>query len=253
MKFYSLASGSSGNSFLVDNGKELILIDVGIPYIKIKEKLSELNYAIEDVNYILITHSHVDHIRSLNSFSNKKIYSSVKIPGVVNVLEKNIEIDLGSYKIISFPLSHDVECCGYRISFEDESLLYLTDTGYVNSRIMKYLENATYYIFESNHDIEMLMNSDRPYFLKSRILSDKGHLSNEDASEILLNCIGEKTKEIYLTHISKDCNTKKLAYDTLIKTFNNNSYNHSKLKIQTLDREEILQGGNLYEKDCLSI
>ena len=149
MKFYSLASGSSGNSFLVDNGKELLLIDVGIPFIQIKDKMSELGYDVEKINYILITHSHIDHIRSLNSFSNKKIYSSVKVPGLINSLEKNTEIELGSYKIISFPLSHDVECCGYRISYEDESLLYLTDTGYVNSRIMKYLENATYYIFSN--------------------------------------------------------------------------------------------------------
>ena len=253
MKFYSLASGSSGNCFLVDNGIDLLLIDVGIPFVKIKEKLTELGYNVENINYILITHSHIDHIRSLNSFSNKKIYSSVKIPGLLNKLEKNIEIELGSYKILSFPLSHDVDCCGYRISYEKESLLYATDTGYINSRIMKYLEDATYYIFESNHDIEMLMNSSRPYFLKSRILSDKGHLSNEDASEILFKCIGKNTKEIYLAHISQDCNTKKLAFDTLIKTFNANNFDYQKLKIQALDREEILQGGILHEQDCLGV
>ena len=89
MKFFSLASGSTGNCFLIDNGQDLLLIDVGIPYNKIKEKLSELNYDINDVNYILITHAHNDHIKSLNSFSMEKIYSSTKIPGLKNSIEKS--------------------------------------------------------------------------------------------------------------------------------------------------------------------
>lgn len=253
MKFYSLASGSSGNSFLIDNGKELILLDVGIPYNKIKEKLSEINYDIKNVNYVLITHAHVDHIKALNSFSMQKVYSAVKIPGVTNILEKNKEVVLGSYKILAYPLSHDIACCGYKIVCDDESLVYLTDTGYVNYKIMPYINNATYYIFESNHDITMLMNSSRPFFLKSRILSDTGHLSNEDADEIIYNSIGPNTKEIYLAHISRDCNTKELAYNSLIKTFKDKNFDYSKLKIETLDKEKISQGGNLYEKDYLGV
>lgn len=253
MKFYSLASGSSGNCFLIDNGKDLLLIDVGIPYNKIKEKLNEIHYNIEDINYILITHTHVDHIRSLNAFSMSKVYSGVKLPGLINFLDKNNEITLGSYTILPYPLSHDVDCSGYKISSDNESLIYLTDTGYVNYKIMKILNNATYYIFESNHDISMLMNSSRPSFLKSRILSDKGHLSNEDASDILSSVIGNNTKEIYLAHISKDCNSKEKAYNTLIKTLNDKNFDYKKLKIATLDREEILQGGNLYEKDCVNV
>lgn len=253
MKFFSLASGSSGNCFLIDNGVETVLIDVGIPYIKIKEKLSSLNYDIDKINYILITHQHVDHIKSLNSFSFEKIYSSVKVPGLKNKITKNEEYQLGSYKIISFPLSHDVECCGYRIESNNESLVYLTDTGYVNFKIKKYLTDATYYIFESNHDIEMLMNSERPYFLKSRILSDKGHLSNEDASDILSELIGKQTKEIFLAHISRDCNTKEMAYNCFIKTLKEKKINHDTLVVKTLDKDEISKGGYLYEEDYITI
>lgn len=249
MKFFSLASGSSGNSFFIDNGKETILIDVGIPYNKIKEKLSTIGYDIEKINYILITHQHIDHIRSLNSFSFEKVYSASKIPGLKNKIEKNISYELGTYKIIAYTLSHDVDCCGYRIESNNESLVYLTDTGYINYKIKKYLVDATYYIFESNHDITMLMNSNRPYFLKSRILSDKGHLSNEDASETLTELIGNKTKEIYLAHISRDCNTKELAYNCLIKTLKDKQYDYKELIIKTLDKEEILQGGYLYDKE----
>lgn len=253
MKFYSLASGSTGNSFLIDNGEDLILIDVGLTYNKIKEKLSELNYDINDVKYILITHSHNDHIKSLNSFSMERIYSCAKLPGIKNLLDKEKIFNLGSYNIISYPLSHDVPCYGYRIESNNESLVYLTDTGYVNYKIKKYLKNATYYIFESNHDVNMLMDSNRPYFLKSRILSDKGHLSNEDASEILYESIGDNTKEIYLAHISKDCNEKELAYNTLIKTFNSYKHDYSKLIIKSLDREDTLKGGVMHEEICSSV
>ena len=253
MKFYSLASGSTGNSFLIDNGCELLLIDVGISYAKLKEKLDDLGYDINKIKYILITHVHNDHIKSLNSFSMDKVYSCAKIPGLKNEIDKTNECILGSYKIQPYPLSHDVPCFGYRIESENESLVYLTDTGYVNFKIKKYLKNATYYIFESNHDVNMLMDSSRPSFLKSRILSDKGHLSNEDASEILYESIGDETKEIYLAHISRDCNKKELAYNTLIKTFNTYNFDYSKLIIKTLDMEEILKGGNLDEKSFISV
>ena len=208
MKFYSLASGSSGNSFFIDNGRYRILIDVGITHAQIKQKLESLGYSMESIDFILITHTHNDHIKALNSFSMTKVYSSVKVPGIINLIEKNTFIELGDYKILSFPLSHDVECCGYKIISDDETLIYLTDTGYVNYKVLPHLKDATYYVFESNHDINMLMNSKRPSFLKTRILSDIGHLSNEDASEILVNSIGKRTKEIYLAHISRDCNTK---------------------------------------------
>lgn len=253
MKFYSLASGSSGNCFFIDNGEFRILIDVGIPYNQIKQKLESIGYAIDNIDFILITHTHNDHIKSLNSFSMSKVYSGVKIPGLVNLMEKNTLIELGNYKIYVFPLSHDVACCGYKIYDGDESLIYLTDTGYVNCKIMPQIKNATYYIFESNHDINMLMNSKRPSFLKTRILSDIGHLSNEDASEILSDSVGKDTKEIYLAHISRDCNTKELAYKSLVETFKRKKYDYSKLKIEMLDKEEILQGGYSHEKDCVNV
>ena len=249
MKFYSLASGSSGNCFLVDNGKETILIDVGIPYKKIKEKLLSLDYNINNIDYILITHEHIDHIRALTSFATSKTFSGVKVMGVSNKLEKNIENTLGTYKVVPFPLSHDVSCCGYRIISDNESLVYLTDSGYVNTKIVPFIANATYYIFESNHDINMLMESDRPYYLKARILSDNGHLNNEDASEAILNVIGPSTKEIYLAHISRECNTKELAYKTLIDTFEKSNYDYKDLLIAPLDKDEILKGGHIYEKD----
>ena len=249
MKFYSLASGSSGNCVLVDSGKEKLLIDVGITYAKIKEKLSSIGYDISEIDYILITHTHNDHIRAINSFSMSKVYSAIKVPGLINMLNKNEEFNLGEFTITPFPLSHDVDCCGYKICANEESLVYLTDTGYVNYKVIKQIKNATYYIFESNHDINMLMNSSRPSFLKTRILSDNGHLSNEDASEIISSSLGDNTKEICLAHISRDCNTKQLAYDCLIKNLEERNIKLDVLKIKTLDAEEILQGGTLNEKD----
>lgn len=253
MKFFSLASGSSGNCFLIDNGKQRILIDVGISYNKIKEKLESLNYKIEDIDYILITHEHVDHIRALKSFPSDKLYSGVNIPGINKILIKNEEIRLGDYLILTYPLSHDVACCGYRITVNNESLVYLTDTGYVSYKIKPFINNATYYVFESNHDVKMLMDSNRPFFLKSRILADDGHLSNEDASELICEAIGKETKEIYLAHVSRDCNSKELAYNSLIKSLNKHNYDCEKYKIEVLDKEEISKGGDIYDQDCLSV
>ena len=253
MKLYSLASGSSGNCFLIDNGKQTILIDVGITFNKIKEKLTEINYDINAIDYILITHEHGDHIKSLNNFPSNKLFSGVNVPGVNHIFKKNEEIRLGDYLILTYPLSHDVDCCGYRITYKDEVLVYATDTGYISYKIKPYLFNATYYVFESNHEGKMLMDSKRPFFLKSRILADDGHLSNDDASEILKEIIGEKTKEIYLAHVSNECNTKQKAYDTLVKTLVNNNVDYKRLRIEVLDKEEILKGGKIYDKDSLSV
>ena len=253
MKLYSLASGSSGNCFLIDNGKQTILIDVGITFNKIKEKLNLLGYDVNNIDYVLITHEHGDHIKSLSNFPNNKLFSGVKVPGIINILKNKEEIRLGDYKVLTYPLSHDVDCCGYRITYKDESLVYLTDTGYVSYKVKPYLFNATYYVFESNHDVKMLMESKRPFFLKSRILADDGHLSNEDASDILTSIIGNNTKEIFLAHVSNECNSKEKAYDALIKTLDNKNVDYKKIRIEVLDKEEISRGGKVYDKDSLSV
>ena len=129
--------------------------------------------------------------------------------------EETIEIKDMSIEVIK--TSHDTEdSVGYVINQGDKSVVYITDTGYINKKYYDVLKNRNIYIMESNHDIEMLNNSSYPFETRQRILSDKGHLSNYDSAKYLAKFIGDKTNYILLAHLSEENNTKDLAYNTLI-------------------------------------
>ena len=121
----------------------------------------------------------------------------------------------------------------------------MTDTGYVNKKFFPYLKDADHYVFESNHDETMLLRCKYPYFLKKRIISDSGHLSNTDCAEILSLLISEKTKSIVLAHLSEEANTKELAISTLKDIFNKNGIDYSNIVIQAADRYKITIGSGL--------
>ena len=254
MKFIILASGSKGNSTLIISEKEeLLLIDAGISYKEIKDKSGRYGYDINDIKHVLITHEHDDHIKSINSFSSAKIYS-LKDVNVANVsLEKFEETNINGFNVIALPLSHDVKCCGYVVSDNEEKLVYMTDTGYVNYKNIKYITNADYYIFESNHNIPMLMETKRPFFIKSRILGDEGHLSNEVASDTLCDIIGDNTKQIYLAHISQEANTKETAINTLYSKAKERDINLENIFINAADQNIELTGGKYHEKSSIGI
>lgn len=249
MKFIILASGSKGNSTLVINDKEeLILIDAGISYKEIKEKINRYGYDINDINHVLITHEHDDHIKSISCFSNAKIYSLKDINVANNYLEKYSQVNINGFDVMAIPLSHDVKCCGYVIKDNKETLVYITDTGYINYKNIKYITNADYYIFESNHNVPMLMETKRPFFIKSRILGDEGHLSNEVASDTLCDIIGENTKQIYLAHISQEANTKEQAISTLYAKAKEREIEINNIFINAADQNIELIGGEYHEK-----
>ena len=250
MKFIILASGSKGNSTLIINeNKNLILIDTGISFKEIKEKINRYGYDIKDINHVLITHEHDDHIKSINSFSNAKIYSLKDVKVANNFLEKYKEININGFDVTPIPLSHDVKCCGYVIKDNKDTLVYITDTGYVNYKNINYITNADYYIFESNHNVPMLMETKRPFFIKSRILGDEGHLSNEVASDVLCDIIGENTKQIYLAHISQEANTKEKAINTLYSKAKERNIQLNNIFINAADQNiELIGGEYQYEK-----
>ena len=249
MKFIILASGSKGNCTLVVNdSNDLLLIDVGISYKEICEKVSRYGYDVNDIKNILITHEHEDHIKSIKSFSNAKKYALKDIKIATCNMEKYKEYEIGEFKVVTFPLSHDVKCCGYLISDKKDKLVYVTDTGYVSYKNIPYIKNADYYIFESNHNIEMLMETKRPFYIKSRILGDEGHLSNEDASDVLCDIIGDNTKQIYLAHISSEANTKTLAINTLYNVAKERNVSLDNIFINAADQNIELIGGDSYEK-----
>ena len=124
---------------------------------------------------------------------------------------------------------------------DKEELVYLTDTGQISKRTFNLIKNKTYYIIESNHDVEMLLNSNRPAILKSRILSYKGHLSNEDSAFYMSNLIGENTKKIVLAHLSEECNTTEKALDTYHNVFALRKINLNHIEIKCASQHEVVE------------
>lgn len=224
MKIKVLASGSKGNSTLIRTDNINLLIDIGINYQQLASELDKINQTPKDLNCILITHTHNDHIKGLSSLikkTNIKVYILEemleeilkKVPSD-NILVYDEKLILEDLKINLIKISHDVEGTGFIIEHNNESLVYITDTGYINKKYLPLMKNKTVYIIESNHDEKMLMEGPYPYILKQRVISDKGHLSNKTTSEYLLEIVGEKTQKIILAHISEKNNTEELALNT---------------------------------------
>ncbi len=221
MKVVVLGSGSKGNSTFIDLGNKKILIDVGFPYKHLKEKLDKINIDPKQIDAVLITHDHTDHTCGLKVFLNKVkplLYITKEIEDYLleEPYEKSIyltdEMLLDNILIKTIPTSHDaITSNGYLIEDNNESLVYITDTGYINHRYFTYLKNKTYYIIESNHDTEKLIKGPYPEYLQRRILSDKGHMSNELCAGYIVRLIGPNTKKIILAHLSEENNTEELA------------------------------------------
>lgn len=230
MRVCVLSSGSKGNCTYVETKNHKILIDIGTSSLYVEKSLKSIGVEPSNIDIILITHAHVDHIGGLKVFSKKynpKVYISKKIQeeGNINVLSSIIEDEvnlLEDISIKSIRLSHDVkDIRGFVIEEDNSSMVYITDTGYINENIFKEISNKNLYIFESNHDVEMLMNNTNyPHHTKIRILSDKGHLSNKDSSYYLSKLIGDLTEYVILAHISEQNNDESLALETLKKTLN---------------------------------
>lgn len=224
MKVKVLASGSKGNSTLVRTERINILVDIGITYQQLYSELEKINLTPKDISAILVTHTHSDHIKGLSALVKKTNLKVYALEEMVDELSKKIPLDniflyenpleLDELKINLIRISHDVEGVGFIIEHKNHSLVYITDTGYINQKYLPLMKNKEVYIIESNHDEEMLMEGPYPYILKQRVISDKGHLSNKTTAEYLLKTVGEYTKKIVLAHISENNNTEELALST---------------------------------------
>lgn len=254
MKFYVFESGSKGNSTLITSNGHSIMIDNGLSIKKTKAKLIEVNKTIADVEALLLTHSHTDHIAGINAFSDEIIYANkftYKNTSVDHILVPFKEYDIAGFKVTCVPTSHDSQgSCGFIIKDDKETLVYITDTGYIYERVVDMIMNATYYIFESNHNVRMLMNTNRPQTLKKRIMGDYGHLSNIDSANYLCDVIGESTKEIVLAHLSEEANTPEQAMIDLMEVFEERGVDNNQYLIRCASQVETLIGGDNEVEVC---
>lgn len=228
MKVCVLSSGSKGNSTLVITDKVKILIDLGTTTSYVEAALNNINVDVKEVSHILITHSHADHIKGLKVFIKRYNPVILVTEDMKNVLEKELgnfryeyyedkKVTIGDLTVNVIKTSHDAEeSIGFVLTNNNSSMVYITDTGYINQKYFKILSNNNLYVLESNHDIKMLMDGPYPYYLQQRVRGDKGHLSNKQASDYLCKFIGDNTKKIVFAHISEHNN----SYEKVIETFN---------------------------------
>lgn len=241
MKACVLSSGSKGNCTYVETKNHKILIDIGTSSLYVEKSLKSIGVNPKDIDIVLVTHAHIDHVAGIKVFSKKYnplVYISEKILKESNIKIENIsseeEINIDSdIKIKSIRLSHDVDDIkGYVIEEDGTSMVYITDTGYINESNFEYIKNKNLYVFESNHDVEKLMNNPKyPHHTKIRILSDKGHLSNKDSAYYLSRLIGDNTKYVILAHISEQNNTEDLALETLKETLDRKNIDFNNIMI----------------------
>lgn len=226
LKFIIVGSGSKGNATLIYTENSLIQIDMGLPLKRMNASLDFIGSTISDIEALFITHEHSDHIKGLELYHDRvPLYAG---EGTLNDAKYSYLIPfepifIGDFEILPLPTSHDVvNPFGFLIKSGGTKLVYMTDTGIIKDECLPYMKDADYYILESNHDMEMLMNSGRPKILIDRIKSDKGHLSNEQSATYLTSLIGPHTKQIVLAHPSEECNSQEKAFETHRRIYKEN-------------------------------
>lgn len=248
-----LASGSSGNSIYISSNKFSLLIDAGLSGKEISHRLKKIGVCAEELDAVLVTHEHSDHIKGVGVLSRRydlPIYANEltwqeAASHLGKIKEKNCQVfkgdfSLGDLDISPFSTSHDaVSPVGYIISCGKTNIGVATDTGYISSEMEERLRGLDLLVIEANHDLDMLMNGGYPWHLKKRINGDKGHLSNDAAAALLPRLINSNFPRILLAHLSKDNNRPELAYITVKNSLENNGiYIDRDLKLDMCCRDK---------------
>ncbi len=232
-KLISLSSGSNGNCYYLGTSQYGILIDAGIGIRTIKKYLREYGVAMDTIVAVLITHDHGDHIKSVGGLACKlsipvyatetvlngierSPYVKESINGSKHIVEKDKTFEIKDFGITAFDIPHDtIENVGYKIDVGNKSIVIATDIGRITDKIIEYASLANHLVIEANYDEDMLLNGNYPYYLKKRIASGMGHLSNRLTGELLCSIYHNDLDEVWLCHLSQDNNYPELAYNTV--------------------------------------
>lgn len=256
LNFCSFSSGSSGNCYLVKSDTTAILVDAGISAKKILGGLAHTHTDGEQLAALLLTHEHSDHIKSLPTLMKKlsglTAYAS---EGTWGAIDKEIDparkqsftvgepFKIGDIRVDSFRVCHDaVEPVGYSFYEGGKQISIITDTGCIKEDMMDQIRDADLLVLEANHDVDMLKIGRYPWFLKKRIMSDHGHLSNESAARMLVRLLSEREKQrrILLAHLSRENNFPEMAYQTVKNILEEEEYFIGKhVELSTIVRDEV--------------
>ncbi len=257
MKFCSISSGSSGNCIYAGSASSSLLIDAGLSGRKIEEGLKGIEQTTADIDGICITHEHSDHIKGLGVLARRysiPIYTTAgtagalaenssvgKIPeGLIHIISADNEFMIGDLTVRPFSISHDAaEPVGFRISHNGKTCAVATDMGCYDEYTIDHLQGLDVLLLEANHDVRMLETGRYPYYLKRRILGEKGHLSNETSGKLLGQILNEKISHVFLGHLSQENNYEDLAYATVCDevTLGDNPWRSSDFQISVAKRD----------------
>ena len=258
MRMCPIASGSSGNSIYVGSERTHILVDAGISKIRIEKGLHSAGVDGRDIDAILITHEHADHIQGLGVFARKypiPIYGTAATlrqiqmckslgyisPELFHEISPDEEFMVGDISVEPMRISHDAaDPVAYCFTNGSRHMAIATDMGEYTDYTVEHLKNMDAILIESNHDVRMLQAGSYPYQLKNRILSNKGHLSNESSGDLISKILNDSVDTILLGHLSKENNYEPLAMESVCQTIDNAPcrYNSRDFKIEVAKRDE---------------
>lgn len=225
--FCPLASGSKGNAIYFGSKNTKILIDAGITFAQLALRLAQIDVNIEDIEGVLITHEHTDHIAGLkvlseklkipifaNSDTAKGIYNNLNYLPKFKIFTTSEEFEYKDLQILPFSIQHDtLDPVGFIIRTKNLKFGFCTDLGFVSTLVLKMLQDCDYLYIEANHHIPMVHSSNRPSIYKQRVLSRQGHLSNNACINLLDEILHPNLKHIHIAHISSECNSKELIQE----------------------------------------